>query len=737
MAFRKIVKDSEGGQKYVTEQEEELVFDQAPTKGSFNPVTSDGVANALIVGEGASIGDVVPSDTSAENKLVTETGLQTTLAGDLAPAFDSNRTSETEYKAGDRVLFDGGIYVFKSSHYGAWNALDVVPMESNETTFEIFDIASTNGCNRAVFVNNPTIGQAPTFTSFTSVWNLVCTKLYKGESIYLDNRGISIGAATKYIVIVDESSGLVTGEVEITDGIMKYTATDDCIILFTLHYYDSRSAFAIISRHADEEKLHTATAKYRINVPVYNDCKFLSNGSVGGDVTMTANTGYAVAEETLDVGDKLTVYYGNSSVGPIANQVQVIYDGDSVIGEIINLQSSVTTYTATRPCKVYFSLHTDPTYFAYYIIDKLSISSELTGLYNSASKSKGNPSIVCPKYIDVIDGVQNRNVIFPFDMLSSGNGIDGGYILIKRSGSDYPVRVWDRRPYDFNLSSDTMTVKYIQNNVVITQKTFNTRLVSGNSQPADTTAKICICGDSLIDNNYAASETYKLLLADGYTIRQVGTKSVTYEGVTYNHEGHGGWTYADYIDVNKVGNPFVYNGTINFKHYAESLLSDLPAEERVLDYFLVSLGTNDVGGDRAAAGLLTNAAIASLINNVKTFVDYLKDGSVGFPSCKVAIGLPGLGSLTCNPIFGENIQKFNQSLVDTFDDGSYASGVTCVCHGPYVYREESYQYTDIAVNGYCTDTYRKYGDGIHPKDIGYQQWGFAYYAKLKSMLNGN
>lgn len=71
MAFRKIINDSEGGPKFVTEQEEELVFDQAPTKGSFNPVTSDGVAKALSVGEGgAQIGDVVPPDTTAENPLV-------------------------------------------------------------------------------------------------------------------------------------------------------------------------------------------------------------------------------------------------------------------------------------------------------------------------------------------------------------------------------------------------------------------------------------------------------------------------------------------------------------------------------------------------------------------------------------------------------------------------------------------------------------------------------------------
>lgn len=77
MSFRKIIKDSEGGQKYVTEQEEELVFDQSPTKGSFNPVTSDGVAKALSVGEGgAQIGDVVPPDTTAENPLVNEKALR-------------------------------------------------------------------------------------------------------------------------------------------------------------------------------------------------------------------------------------------------------------------------------------------------------------------------------------------------------------------------------------------------------------------------------------------------------------------------------------------------------------------------------------------------------------------------------------------------------------------------------------------------------------------------------------
>lgn len=74
MAFRKIVKDSKGGQRYVTEQEEELEFDQVPTEGSFNPVTSDGVAKGI---EEASdnITKLIPEGTTEENQIVNEAGL--------------------------------------------------------------------------------------------------------------------------------------------------------------------------------------------------------------------------------------------------------------------------------------------------------------------------------------------------------------------------------------------------------------------------------------------------------------------------------------------------------------------------------------------------------------------------------------------------------------------------------------------------------------------------------------
>lgn len=98
MAYRKIIKDSEGGQKYVTEQEEELVFDQVPTKGSFNPVTSDAVAEALSVGEGGEqIGDVIPSGTSEQNKLVNENALRELMVNTIG-----GRTYKTT-KIGNKI----------------------------------------------------------------------------------------------------------------------------------------------------------------------------------------------------------------------------------------------------------------------------------------------------------------------------------------------------------------------------------------------------------------------------------------------------------------------------------------------------------------------------------------------------------------------------------------------------------------------------------------------------------
>lgn len=65
------------GREFESQMIGELHFDKEPVEGSFNPVTSDGVAKATSGGSGDTpIKDLIPDDASEENKLVTENGDQ-------------------------------------------------------------------------------------------------------------------------------------------------------------------------------------------------------------------------------------------------------------------------------------------------------------------------------------------------------------------------------------------------------------------------------------------------------------------------------------------------------------------------------------------------------------------------------------------------------------------------------------------------------------------------------------
>ena len=104
-------------------------------------------------------GDVIPVDgpsgtaKMAKDDLLREAA-ENALAGNLAPAFDQTRTSENPYLEGDVVVYQGKLYTFKISHYGAWSNADVkvVPLNDDilinkalSTGYEIFDdITFTN-----------------------------------------------------------------------------------------------------------------------------------------------------------------------------------------------------------------------------------------------------------------------------------------------------------------------------------------------------------------------------------------------------------------------------------------------------------------------------------------------------------------------------------------------------------------------------------------------------------------
>ena len=97
---------------------------------------------------------VVSNSTDGPGSETNAAQAQKVLAGNVIHAFDPTRTSENPYKAGESVVYNGGVYTFKVNHYGAWAAADVVASDGledkiSEAVFESFNV-SVNGIGSQV-----------------------------------------------------------------------------------------------------------------------------------------------------------------------------------------------------------------------------------------------------------------------------------------------------------------------------------------------------------------------------------------------------------------------------------------------------------------------------------------------------------------------------------------------------------------------------------------------------------
>jgi hypothetical protein len=127
----------------------------------------------------------------------------------------------------------------------------------------------------------------------------------------------------------------------------------------------------------------------------------------------------------------------------------------------------------------------------------------------------------------------------------------------------------------------------------------NTKIVhvSKKSSPASNKNILCI-GDSFTDADYWASELRRLLtgvVTDGYSdsvdspvtadsltnLTFIGTKDTN---LTPN-EGYSGWGYRNFATESE-GNPFWYNGDVNFTQYCQA------HGYSKIDYAIILLGTN-------------------------------------------------------------------------------------------------------------------------------------------------
>ena len=335
--------------------------------------------------------------------------------------------------------------------------------------------------------------------------------------------------------------------------------------------------------------------------------------------------------------------------------------------------------------------------------------------------SDENCQINTPKYIDSV--VNTETTIYVDNLLLSDNStfdisfkydlVDNGIQFTPTNKGELYLKIQERDD-KFNLINETNPI------IRVVNKT------DGNN----ISKNILIIGDSLIDNQYVAKETYRLLAESGATFNQLGTRGPE-DG---KHEGHGGWSWEDYFKETYDGKPnaFYNKGGLDFKNYCN--VNGYSG----IDYCIIALGTNDVRQGNTTSTYFTDNYIASIIENAKKFINKLLSD---YPNCKIAIGLPSVGAdlVTKNSkAFQYKMKKLLAAYIKTFDNGVYHQNVTTVANGLFINRRLGYQTTNKNVSKrFINDSVNVVTDYIHSNSNGYYCYSDCFYAKIRSWMSGN
>lgn len=421
--------------------------------------------------------------------------------------------------------------------------------------------------------------------------------------------------------------------------------------------------------------------------------------------------------------------------------------------EIIDKNSTAYTssYTATTDIYIVASfMINDVSYFevsniTYAIYKSLTLAMDYEqNKGNFVLKDTTKELINLPVNIDVPNGINVElfaQSIMSKDVLDNQNPIQ--YYL---STNNVKLKIYGEHLRLEGITANTVfnikrySIENINGGNPTATATSNIRVVNRNGGDG-ATKNILVSGDSLIEGGLTTPVglMYKLLSEDAdYNINQIGLLQKSYEDVLYKHEGHGGWSWETWTNpiyentpYQGKTNPFMHNGVLDFKNYMSVNFSGLP---QTIDYFIMSLGTNDVG-----QGYLTKTdeQILQVIEQAKTFINALL---ADFPNCKVGIGLPGIGYQMDEIFKAERfkllIMKLNSMYIETFDNGKYNPNVTCIMHGAWADPNNSYIMTEQPIGQYIPTEERICSDRIHPDISGYECWGLAYYSKIRAWMQG-
>lgn len=473
------------------------------------------------------------------------------------------------------------------------------------------------------------------------------------------------------------------------------------------------------------------------------------------------NNTIQVTKKLLGVADNYTFYWIEPNEEPIPLEYNYAENANMRILGYDNTTKTINFYTSAQ----FRALKENGYYIASFYLNKLwypHINPSVAITFNGTEYQAGElfmndttDTYVEKKYRDYIDNVmesgndgdelgdivspshwdcmEGRQMSIFYDCLSRHEGRENLYRVTNSKNLT-------RNEYCLNYTPTAEDADFNVNVIRLNKETMlaaETKAVAvrvHHPLSKSLTKNVCICGDSLVDNNYVASEVYRMLTEDGdCVINQLGVRGPA----GGKHEGRGSWKWATYLqgtDYASKSNAFwdADKGRLDFQKYCET------NGYEDIDYFLIALGTNDVS--QGSSLYRTEAQVQKFVDQARQFVDALLSEETGFPNCKIGIGLCGPGSdysylaSSSMGIFRKSINTLNLALIKAFDAGAYHPNVTCFAHGLRTNRRLAFPYSDKAVTDRFTETSRTLTNSIHPSARGYQAWADGYYCQIRAWL---
>lgn len=297
-----------------------------------------------------------------------------------------------------------------------------------------------------------------------------------------------------------------------------------------------------------------------------------------------------------------------------------------------------------------------------------------------------------------------------------------GYFVVSASGATYPEVTYTDRYIEFNATSAKtveLSISYYVRDVLSATKT-----LTAHCKTASFAAKkVMFLGDSYTQNGGMV----KWFADHNSNVTLYGTRETTIDGVTYRHEGRGGWTAGNYLNNASVGgvtNPF-YNPTTQTFDFAYYMANAGSAYTDV-DIVNILLGRN------SGFPLSNMDSLDTIVASIKAYRSSIM--VVLMCDNNLAADNTGAGAYMQN-VHTANRQShiYNAAFYERYKDS--ASVVMCFAN---LNLDNVYDYQTEEVDASITNSVKvkRYVDNVHPWNIpGLGKFGIALNGLLRNILN--